>query len=62
MNRNGASNLSPPDEPDANARELLDRALITGKMMLYSCEVATGFTVRSNNSVRLLGVASEGST
>jgi PAS domain S-box-containing protein len=61
-NRNGASNLSPPDEPDANARELLDRALITGKMMLYSCEVATGFTVRSNNSVRLLGVASEGST
>ncbi|HLA01647.1 MAG TPA: PAS domain-containing protein [Aestuariivirga sp.] len=62
MNRNGASNLSPPDEPDANARELLDRALITGKMMLYSCEVATGFTVRSNNSVRLLGVASEGPT
>ena len=62
MNRNGASNLSPPDEPDANARELLDRALITGKMMLYSCEVATGFTVRSSNSVRLLGVASEGST
>lgn len=62
MNRSGASNLSPPDEPDANARELLDRALITGKMMLYSCEVATGFTVRSNNSVRLLGVASEGST
>ncbi len=42
--------------------ELLRGTLDTGKMMLYSSDVATGFTVRSSNSMRILGVAPEGTT
>jgi PAS domain S-box-containing protein len=59
---NDINSLNPPNEQQNKADTLLDRALLTGRMMLYSCDVATGFTVRSKNSLQLMGVATTGPT
>lgn len=61
-NKHGTEILNAPGTPKADKGSQMRDSLSIGKMMLYSTALPTGATVRSSNSMALLGLPSEGNT
>jgi len=63
MNGTGAERSDPRGvTPFSRASDWAQRALHLGKILVYSCDVATGLVQRSENSMEIVGLPSSGRT